>query len=167
MDGEYGLDIPVEVSPRIGVLQVYRHKARLPVMAVDQIRLEADHRKGVQCRLLKEAELLQIPEPVPVGAPAREVILVVDEVISNAVYLGLEDPHISVLSEIVHIEVGNILKLTAHFLFHAQIFRQHDPAVKIFSVDIFRQGTHNIRETACFDKRNRFARQKQNFLHFD
>ena len=46
MDRHDGLDIPEELAAVEFVLEMHRDKSRLPVVAVDDIRLEADHRQG-------------------------------------------------------------------------------------------------------------------------
>ena len=40
------LDIPEKLAAVEFVLEMHRDKSRLPVVAVDDIRLEADHRQG-------------------------------------------------------------------------------------------------------------------------
>ena len=46
VDRHDGLDIPEELAAVEFVLEMHRDKSRLPVVAVDNIRLEADHRQG-------------------------------------------------------------------------------------------------------------------------
>ena len=46
VDRHDGLDIPEELTAVEFVLEMHRDKSRLPVVAVDDIRLEADHRQG-------------------------------------------------------------------------------------------------------------------------
>lgn len=45
VDRHDGLDIPEELAAVEFVLEMHRDKSRLPVVAVDDIRLEADHRQ--------------------------------------------------------------------------------------------------------------------------
>ena len=80
MDGDHGLDIAEEVASVEAVLEQHRHQAGLPVVTVDHVRLETDHRKRGEAGPAEEAELLQIPVPVAVGLRSVEIALIVNKI---------------------------------------------------------------------------------------
>ena len=156
MDGEYRLDIAEELAAAETVLQIDRDQSCLPVVAVDDIRLEADDRQCGKGSLGEESELLQVVEPVAVGLRAAEIAFVVDEIERDAVLDILHDPDVSVLSVVIHVEMIHILKLVADLFLDAHIFRDHDPDVKILLVKTFRQSAGNVSKASGLDKRNCF-----------
>ena len=73
-----------------------------------------------------------------VDAVALEIILVVDKIEGDPLINIFKDPDITALSQIVHIEMIYISKVAQKFIFDAEIFRDHDPNIKIFFIKTFR-----------------------------
>ena len=144
---------------------MHRDKSRLPVVAVDDIRLEADHRQGWESRLAEEGKLLQIVIPVPIRAVTPEITLIINKIEGHALIFIFQDAHIPVLSQIIHIKMIHILHFIAEWLFDAQILRDHDTHIKILLIKTFWKGSDNVCQTSCFDKWNRLRCNKQNILH--
>ena len=67
VDGHYRLHVPEKLSVMEPLLQEYGNKTRLPVVAVNDIRLKTDHRQYRQHSLGEKDELLKIPEKIPIG----------------------------------------------------------------------------------------------------
>ena len=123
-------------------------------MAVDQIRLPADHRKGRKRRLGEEAEFLQIIVPVPVRTVSPEIAFIIDKVKGNPLIYVLQDSHIPALPKIIHIEMVDIGHLIAKLLLDAEIFGNHDAHVEILFVKALGQRAHYVRQSSGFDKRD-------------
>ena len=52
--------------------------------------------------------------------------------------------------------MADILHLIPEFLFNAEILGNHDTDIKILLIKTLGQRTHNICQTPCLDKGNRF-----------
>ena len=89
MDGHNGLDSPEELILLEAVMEVNRNKACLPVMAVDNIRTEADHRKYGEHCLGEECEFLQIPRSAVIRLRAAEIIFIIYKVELDTVIFHL------------------------------------------------------------------------------
>ena len=83
VDSEYYLCV------REGVLvsQIYREKCCLPVVAVDDVRLEAQMRKRIDDRTAEEAEALVLVAAHAIDVGTAEVELIVHEVPLHAILL--------------------------------------------------------------------------------
>ena len=100
-------------------------------MAVYHIRLESDHRKRRKCRITEERKLLQVIKPVSIWLWSVKIAFIVNKLKCNSLMYILKDAHITTLSQIVHIEVVNILHLVPPFLLDAQIFWDNDSYIKV------------------------------------
>ena len=58
-------------------------------MAVNQIRAEIEKREGREHGAREESKLLEVVEPVAVGAQSAEIALIVDEIKGDAVFYQL------------------------------------------------------------------------------
>ena len=125
-------------------------------MAVHHIRLEANDRKRGQCRVTEEGKLLQVIQPVTVRLRATEIGFIINKVKRDPIVDVLHDSDITALSQIIHIEMIDISHLIAPFFRNAQIFRYHDPNVKILLVKALWQRTNHISKPSCLDKWNCF-----------
>ena len=153
MDRHDCLDPPEELILLECVMQVYRHETCLPVVAVNDVRAESDHREHGKNRLGEEREFLQIPGSAVIRLRTAEIVFVVDKVELNAVILHLHDSHIAVLVTQIHVEMSNILHFILPFLFHAGIFRKNDADIKVTLVKTFGKCACYVRKSAGFDKR--------------
>ena len=129
-------------------------------MAVDDIRLPSDHRKGRKGCLGEEGELFQIIIPVAVGLFPPEVAFIIDEIKCDPFIYILEDPHITALAQIIHIEMVYIGHFIAEHFFYTEIFGYHHTYVKVFFVKTFGKRTHNVRQAPGLDKRHSLRSDK-------
>ena len=84
MDSHNGLDAPEEFIALELILQIYRYESCLPVVAVNDIRLEINHWKHRKHSLVEEGEFLDIVSRISVWIEALEVFEIVDEIIGDA-----------------------------------------------------------------------------------
>ena len=139
------------------IIQVNRDQSCLPVMAVDQIRAETDHRKNAQSGFREKCELLDIPLRISViGRKSAEIMFVVNEVERNIIQNRFKNAYILVLSGNIHIKVSNVFQFFFPFLLHACVIGQHDTHIVFLFVELFGERTHNICKTARLDKRHTF-----------
>ena len=80
VDRHHGLHAAVEGIVCKQSLQIYGHQACLPVMAVDDVGLEADSRQNREGCLAEIAELLDVPLDIPVDIVAVEVVFVINKI---------------------------------------------------------------------------------------
>ena len=150
--------------PEEGV-EVDRHEARLPVVAVDDVRFEPDDGEGGQDRLVEEDELSKVLRHAGVGVAVGEILLVVDEVVDDAVLLEFHDADIlhDARARDVHVEVTDILHALFILVRDARVLRHHDPDVDAFRGKSLGQGAHDVSESACFREGVAFGTNKQYF----
>ena len=84
-----------------------------------------------------------------------EIALIINKIIGNALILILEDSHIAALTQIIHVKMVHILHLAAPLFLNTEILGNHHPDVKILPVKILGQGTYNVRQSSCLNKRHR------------
>ena len=148
---------PEEIPVMETLLQVNGNESGLPVMAVDQIRLETDHRKSGQKCLGEESKFLNLPDRVvAVRLKAAKVAFIINEIVMDAVGLRLKNADIDILPVEIHIEMRHIPKLILHLLLHAFIFRNDHTHIIIFLINALGQRSHNVCKTTRLDKRNTF-----------
>ena len=155
MDRDDRLHPAVEIPVPESFLHINGNQPCLPVMAVNDIRPEADNRQhGKHCLGEKRIPLNLPSLVVAVNLIAAEIMLIVNKVIMYALFLCLQDAHISTCPVKIQVKVSHIFHFILHFLLHAGILGNNDPHVKVLLVYAFRQGTHYVGQTACLDKRN-------------
>ena len=160
------LDAPVEIAALEPLLQIYGNQTCLPVMTVDQIRPEIDHRQDRQRRLTEKCIFLDLKQSVvTVRFKAAKEALVVDEIILHPFNLCLQNADIFLFPVEVHVKMCLIGEFILHLLFHTGIFGKNHPDIKVFSVNTFRQRTDHICQTSCLNKWNPFRCNKQNIFH--
>ena len=125
-------------------------------MAVDNIRLESDNRKGRKCSLREKGKLLQIVIPVAVRLRPAEIALIINKIKGYSLIDILQDTHITDLSQIIHVKMINILHLVSPVFPDTQILGDHHPNVEIFLIKTFRKRTHYVCQTASLNKWNCF-----------
>ena len=164
MDGVNGTDVFVAGSIPVEAVVVDRDERGLPVVAVDDVGLEAvqffQMLDGVQNGAGEEREPLGIVI-IPVQAGALEVVLVVQQVIGDAVCLRFE--HAAVLSSPGNgdVEVQKVLHLGALLLGDRTVKRQDDADIFTFGLQSFGQSARDFGETAADGKGDRFTGSKQ------
>ena len=166
MDGHDCADAAIERVVLEHLVQINRDQCGLPVMAVDDIRTEADERQHRQHSLGEEAELLDIPQDIAVQLFAVEEMLVVDIIIADTVQLACHNADIEIAQPAqIHIEISDIRKATAILLRDTGIVRNDDTHIVFFLIQGFRKRADNIRQTSGLDKRYAFRCGKQYVLH--
>ena len=163
VDGQRGADAAEAVLPHAVVLEVDGHQRRLPVVAVDHLRPEAQVGQHAHHGPGEEAEALSVIH-VAVEVGTVEILLVVQEVPGHAVLLHGEKAAVVVPPGKVHIVIAKIGQLIAEALFHPLVQRQDHRHLGTFGCQSRRQGAGHVCKTAGFTKRNSLAGCIQN-LH--
>ena len=166
MNGDDSLNAAIEFAAGKTLLEIYGYQSCLPVVAVDQIGSEIKQRQcGKDCFAKVCISLNLISGIVVIYLGAAEIVLVVDEIVSDAVDFSLEEAYIDILPVIIHVEGADVLELILHLLLHAGILRQKNSYVKVSLVEILGERAYYIRKSACFDERHPLRCNEQNFLH--
>ena len=162
VDRDDGLGVLADPAVAEQRVEVDRNEARLPVVAVDDVRLEPDDGERGQDRLVEEDELSEVFRHAGVRVAVGEVLLVVDEVVDDAVLLEFHDADIlhDVRARDVHVEVADILHALFELVRDARVLRHHDPDVHAFRSQGFRQGAHDVSEAARFREGVTFGTDK-------
>ena len=144
-------------------MQQYRDQTRLPVVAMDDLRMETnDRHHGKHC-LAEEGEALDIPAQIrAVRGFAVEVELVVHEIELDAVELIFHDADMLLTAGVVHIEMVPVMEEIAVSARNTGVIRDDDTHIKAFLIKILRQCADNVSQTAGLDKRHTFGSSKQN-----
>ena len=157
MDGEHRLNAAVFLNLPIENVEVYRRHGGLPVIAVQDVRFKIDILDHFADRFREEREPLRVViEPID-AAVALEIILIVDEVIFDAVITGLKHAAVLVAPAKRHIKIAKELHLFAPFRFNRAVERHNHPAGMLPAADCARQRTRHVRKASGRDKRRRFA----------
>ena len=160
------LDASVEVTSLESLFQIYRNQPGLPIVAVNQIRSEINHRQDRQGCFTEKSILLYLKQCIiAVRLESTEEAFVIDKIVFHTFHFGFHDSHIFFLPVEIHIKMCLIRELILHLLLHTGIFRKNHSDVKVFSVDTLGQRTDHIRQPTCLDKRNPFRCNKQNIFH--
>jgi hypothetical protein len=85
---------------------------------------------------------------------AAEIILIIKEIEDNALTFHFQHAHISALTVVIHIEMGDIFKLILPLTVHAHIFGYKNTAVIVSFVKTLWQRTYNVSKTSCFNEGN-------------
>ena len=108
MDGENGADVAEFFHPAVKDVEEYRNHGRLPVVAVDDLRLVVQDGEHLQHRLGEEDEPLRVVVKA-VDAVALKVVFVIQQVAGDAVHLCPEEPAVLVAPGERDVEVGDVL----------------------------------------------------------
>ena len=122
VDSEHGLDVLVERTGSEHQVVVNRNEGGLPVVAVDHIRLPLQIGQYLEYRLGVVREALCVVV-LAVDLAACEVILIIDEIIGNAVCLVAEDTAVLVAPAQPDVSVFDVIELFAHTLVDRRIQR--------------------------------------------
>ena len=168
VDGEDGLCAVVEWVALIDGVQIDRNQSRLPVVAVNDVGMEADSAHGGKHSLREEDEGHDVACHIGVGIAPAEEVLVVDEIESYAVPPVLHETHVihmAVTGE-VHVEMCHIGHIVAEMLGNAGVSGQNNAHVQIALIGKSpRKRRHNVSQTAGLDKRIALRTNKQNIAH--
>ena len=131
------LDSPEKFILLEGIMQIYRNKTCLPVMAVNHVRAESDDRKHGKNCFWEESKLL-------------------DKIKLDSFVFHMHNANIAVFVSQIHIKMSNVFHFIFPFLFHTGIFRQDNTDIKIALIKTFRKCTSYIGKSSCFNKWYRF-----------
>ena len=142
--------------------QIHGHQRRLPVVAVDDVGDPVHVVEGSQRRLGKVAVLGNIAHKVGVGVAPAEKVVVVDEVIDNAIPHVFHDTHIeaAAVRAQVHHELAPVDHLLLVLLRDAGVAGQDDLDVTVLLGEGLGQGVHHVAQTAGLDKGIAFRADK-------
>lgn len=153
MDGVERADLLVALIALMLELQQHIDEARMPVVRVDDIRPEVHGRQQVEHGAAEEREALGIIA-VAVEALATEVLLVVDEVVDDAVVLDLVKANVFRAPGNRDLAVVDVLHRIAEFLRDLAEFRHDDADIDALCLECLRQRARHIGKTARLGKRN-------------
>ena len=146
------LDSPIIFCPEPEIVKINRNQASLPVVAVDDVRAEINHRQCAQDCLREEGELLNIRIHISVGSKSIKIVLIIYEIECDSLIFVCQYAHILLPPVQIHVEMRMVGKFFFPFFLHAHVFRQHHTDVVFVLIKILRQGTDNIRKPSCFNK---------------
>ena len=159
VNGHNRLCAPIKAMGCKSALEEYRNHTCLPVVAVNNVRMESDDRHGCQNCLTEENIAFNIPaDRICIRLITLEIIFIINKVEGNALVFIFHDAdkHRFTSLTIVHIEVGNKLEFSTVFPRNTSIVRQNNPHVIIPFIQGFWQCTNDICQTAGFDEWNTF-----------
>ena len=160
MDGEHRLDAAEFIQMAVIQVQIDRSQRGLPVVAVDDIRLEIGVEQHFEDGTGEEGKALAVIVEA-VQAAAFEVILVVDKVVDNAVALGLEQAAVLAAPAHRHAEIGDIGQRILEFQIAVQ--RHNDAGVDAIANQRLGQSARNVGQAAGLGKGSSLAGCIQDF----
>ena len=131
----------------------------MPVVAVDDIGEEIHLGQDLKDRPGEEGEAFAVVK-LPVRGAAFEIVLVVNQVIDDAVDVGLKNPAVAVAPAVHEVKILDILALFPHLPLNGRIERQHNPDVVAFFHQRLRQRAGYVAEAADLDERGRLRSGK-------
>ena len=163
MDGEHGFG-PAHGGILEHGVQIHRYQRGLPVVAVDDVGNPVQEVQSRQSSLAEEAVFGDVVHQADVGVAAGEELLVVDEVIDNAVADVLHDAYIVVAAGLaqIHVELAPVYHLVLVFLRDAGVAWQDHPDVAVLFDQLTGKGVHHVAQTAGFHERMAFRSDKSN-----
>ena len=153
MDRHNRLNIPIKIIIIKNIFQIYRNQTGLPVMTMDNIRMEANCREtGKRC-FTKERKLFQIPKTAFISLISGKIVFIIHKIKGYAVQLHLQNTYILVLPSQIHIKMGAVLHLLFKMIRYNAVFGNDHPYIKFVFVKCLRQGTGYVCQAACLYKR--------------
>ena len=109
MDRHNRFDSTVEITSLETFFQIYRDQSGLPVVAVNNVRSEIDHRKNRQCRFGEECKFFQISRHAVVWFVPTEMFFVIDKIELDSFIFQLEDSYVLLSPVQIHVEIGYVV----------------------------------------------------------
>ena len=159
VDGEDGLQRALG-TPLVLGLDQEGQKRGVPVVAVQNLRLEVQQVQALHHRPLEKGVLLHLGLSAAVDGVA-EIVFAVDQVDGQTIQLQLQQPGVFVAPAQVYIGVGHILHLVGIFLPHHAVIRRDDPGVKAQGVEVFGQPARHVGQAAGLAQRSALRRRHQ------
>ena len=134
--------------------QIHGHQRRLPVVAVDHVGDPVHVVQGSQGCLGEEAEFGNVADDAGIGIALGEELLVVDEVVDDAVPHVFHDPHIEApaITAQVHLEFAPVDHLALVFPGNAGIAGENHLYIAVHPGQGLGQGVHHVCQAAGFHK---------------
>ena len=109
-------------------MEKYRYERSLPVVAVDDVRLEVDYRHDRENCLAEESKALDVELRIGIRSVAAEIIFVVNKVICYSVHFVFHDTDMEVAFSlaVVHIEMVDVLEVVSVLLRNESVVRHYD-----------------------------------------
>ena len=147
VDGEYGMDVLIALLILVENLVVHRDHGSLPVVGVNDVRLEVDTADHFQhCTAVEYKPLTVIIEAV--DAVSAEVVLIVDKIIGHTLVNAGENAAVLLPPGNVHGNIGQKGQRSTHFRRNALVQGDHDQTVMSLFHNSGGQRAGNIRQTA-------------------
>ncbi len=139
MDRHNGLDPAEKLAALETVVQIYRHQTCLPVMAMDDVRAEINHRQRREARTAEKCKFFDILIDIAVWLHPGKIEFVVNKVECYPIHNAFQYPHILAAPVQFHIEMRLILHILLEMIRDHHVFREHDPDIKLLLIKIFWQ----------------------------
>ncbi len=156
MDGEHGFHAAVKLFVGIEDAEIDRDQRRLPVVGMDDVRLEVDVGQHLQRGAGKEREPLRVVV-VPVEAVPLEIVLVVDQVHNHAAGVRLEHAAVLPAPRDRDGKAGHELHVFPQLLGDVLVQGHHHPAADQPHPQGLRQRACDLAQAAGGGERCRFA----------
>lgn len=156
VDGEYVLYALIALAVCVHRRVVDRDESRLPVIRMDDVGLEVDVRDYLKYRAGEERKTLRVVI-VTIDAVALEIILVVDKIEYNAVYLRLEDAAVLPAPRDWDGDMCDKLHLVAQFLLYSAVERHNNTAADKALAQCLGQRAGNVAEPTARHEGKSFA----------
>ena len=164
MDRIDSLDVGVIAVLLEVTVKEHRHHARLPVIAVENIRLEVHEvAHEVQNRSLIEAITLDIENIIDIYLVKVEVVFVIDEVENNAVYFKREQTRIKRSPSHMDHLPSEELEFVAVLNLDLLVERDNNTSINALLIKLYRQAAYNVSEAPDFNERAALGRCEQYF----
>ena len=157
VDGENRLHVLVEFEVAVLDFEQRGNHAGLPVVAVDDIRLEAEMRKGINHRTGEVAKALVLIAAETIDIGTAEIILIVDKVESDPLILKRADATVLLAPAEDYLEFTFELHLSPVFRRDGGVQRKNHADVHAAAFQNRGECADNVGKTACLDKRNAFG----------
>ena len=154
VDGKDRFDTAELIQVTVVQVQVNGGQGRLPVVAVDDVRLEIGVEQHFEDGTGEEGEALAVIIEA-VQATTLEIVLVIDEVVDNTVALGLEEAAVLAAPADRHAEVGDIGQAILEFQVTVQ--RHDNTGVDAVLDQSLGQCTGHVGQAAGLGKGSSFA----------
>ena len=138
-------------------VQEHRHHTCLPVIAVENVRLEIHEvaHEIEYCSLI-EAITLDIENIINIDLIEVEIVLVIDEVEYNAVHFQLKQARIKRTPTHVNHLPSEEVEFVAVLDLDLLVERDDDTCVNALLVKLYREASDNVCKTADFNERAAF-----------
>ena len=120
-------------------LQVDRNEAGMPVVAVDDVRPEAQRRQYAQNGFAEETEFLDIVVVIGVRVTAAEILFIIDEIVDDAVADKLFHADVTVTAVEKRLEIADRSHFIPVFLGNDGVRGDHDADFKLITVKDLRE----------------------------